>query len=61
MEKLARPSTSAADAEPQPGIDGPEAWTELNKELQEGFTSNDRRDMRRMGKKQQFRVCAFIR
>lgn len=29
---------------------------ELDDDLQMGFTANDRRDMRRMGKKQQFRV-----
>lgn len=63
MEKPAGPAT-APDAESQPeavdaaaGPDASAAWNEaLNKELQEGFTSNDRLDMQRMGKKQQFRV-----
>ncbi|KAJ4144377.1 hypothetical protein LMH87_003261 [Akanthomyces muscarius] len=62
MEKPAGPAT-APDAESQPeavdaaaGPDASAAWNEaLNKELQEGFTSNDRLDMQRMGKKQQFR------
>lgn len=62
MEKPAPPPTTA-EAESQPvtdvSPDGDESWNEaLNKELQEGFTSNDRMDMQRMGKKQQFRVRA---
>lgn len=67
MEKPARPST-AAEAESQPDIDagpgpgsGSDAWNaQLKKELQQGFTSNDRLDMQRMGKKQQFRVRILL-
>lgn len=64
MEKPVHPVMTAAEVESQPdaaagtGAEdaGAAAWNEaLNKELQEGFTGNDRRDMQRMGKKQQFR------
>ncbi|EJP67665.1 amino acid transporter [Beauveria bassiana ARSEF 2860] len=58
MEKSPRPAT-AGNVEAQPddaNVSGSASWNEaLNKELQEGFTSADRADMQRMGKKQQFR------
>ncbi|KAM3447806.1 hypothetical protein MY3296_008376 [Beauveria thailandica] len=59
MEKPPRPATAAqAEAQPDDAVDdgGAASWNEaLNKELQEGFTSADRADMERLGKKQQFR------
>ena len=32
-------------------------WAGLDEAAKEGFTTHDQRDMQRMGKKQEFRVC----
>ena len=34
-------------------------WAEIPEAAKIGFTTNDQRDMRRMGKKQEFRVRAY--
>jgi hypothetical protein len=34
-------------------------WAEIPEAAKIGFTANDQRDMRRMGKKQEFRVRAY--
>ena len=34
-------------------------WAEIPEAAKKGFTANDQRDMRRMGKKQEFRVRSY--
>jgi hypothetical protein len=35
-------------------------WADLSEAAKVGFTVNDQRDMQRMGKKQEFRVRAYL-
>lgn len=59
--KLAQQDSTA---EIETGADGelsPRHSGDLPEDLRDGYTANDRRDMQRMGKKQEFRVRIFQR
>lgn len=56
QEKQEKQGTTVITEDDLENVLSPQEWAELDEVAKIGFTKHDQRDMKRMGKKQQFRV-----